>query len=269
MKPIVAIAQLNQTTDTEENYRKIADCALQASQRGAALLCLPENCLYFGPNALQAAVSLPSGLARYQQLARDCGLWLSLGGVQVVCSETPTKYYNSHIVLSSQGEIVSIYDKLHLFDVSLNTGQVYAESSLVQAGTALPPVLDTPIGKAGLSICYDLRFPELYRSLSSRGAEILLVPSAFLEKTGYAHWETLLRARAIENQCYVIAAAMEGRHSETRTSYGHSAIVDPWGEVIGMAGEGQKVIYAEVDMEYLREVRRKLPCLEHLRKDLF
>jgi len=269
MKPIVAVAQLNQTTNTDENYRKIANCALQASQKGAVLLCLPENCLYFGPNAFQAAISLPTGLSRYQQLAKDCNLWLSLGGVQELCEESPSKYHNSHLLLNNQGDIVSNYHKLHLFDVSLSAGQVYAESNSVQAGSAPPTVVESPIGKVGVSICYDLRFPELYRSLSSQGAEVLLVPAAFLERTGAAHWEALLRARAIENQCYVVAAAMEGRHSETRTSYGHSAVVDPWGTVVAMAGEGEKVLYAEVDLDYLREVRRQLPCLQHRRRDLF
>jgi len=266
---IVALAQVNQDTNIERNFTKIADMAAEAASRGAHMLCLPENCNFFGPGVFTAAQSIPGPyISQYQQLAKTHGLWISVGGFQETAENLPKKYHNSHVLISSQGDVKAVYRKLHLFDVSISDTSKYSESSAVEPGSAIIPPIATPIGQVGLSICYDVRFPELYRRLSLLGAEVLLVPAAFLDRTGAAHWEPLLRARAIENQCYVVAAAQEGRHSATRTSYGHSCVIDPWGVVLAQASEGEKVLYADIDLEYLKEVRAKLPSLQHRRSDL-
>lgn len=270
VRRVVALAQVNQDTNVDRNFAKIASMASEAAAKGAQMMCLPENCNFFGSGVLAAAQPIPGPyINRYQALAREHNLWLSLGGFQEQVPNTSTKYHNSHVLISNQGDIAGVYRKLHLFDVRISDTNKYMESDGVQAGETIVPPIDTPIGKVGLSICYDVRFPELYRKLTLQGAEVLLVPAAFLEKTGYAHWEPLLRARAIENQCYIVAVAQDGRHSPTRTSYGHSCVIDPWGAVIAQASEGERLLVAEIDLEYLREVRTKLPSLQHRRSDLY
>lgn len=266
---LVAVAQLNQSTNVETNYQKIAAFAQTAAGHGAQMLCLPENCNFFGHGVLAAAQPITGEyVRRYQQLARDTGLWISLGSIQE-STALPKKYHNSHILLSSSGDVAAVYRKLHLFDVQVSATNKFSESDAVEAGKTIPPPVQTPIGKVALTICYDLRFPELYRKLALMGAEVVLVPSAFLEKTGYAHWEPLLRARAIENQCYIIASAQDGVHSSTRTNYGHSCVVDPWGNILCTASEGERLIYADIDLSYLEDVRRRIPCLQHRRSDLY
>lgn len=269
VRRIVALAQLNQGTNIDKNFSKIAGMASEAASHGAQMLCLPENCNFFGPRVFSAAQPIPGPyISLYQQLAKTHGMWISVGGFQETTEGNPKKYHNSHVLISSTGEIQAVYRKLHLFDVRISDTNKYSESDAVEPGRAIIPPISTPIGQVGLSICYDVRFPELYRRLSLLGAEVLLVPAAFLERTGSAHWEPLLRARAIENQCYVVAASQEGRHSSTRTNYGHSCVIDPWGVVIAQASEEERLIYADIDLEYLKEVRAKLPSLQHRRSDL-
>ncbi|MCH7817193.1 MAG: carbon-nitrogen hydrolase family protein [Proteobacteria bacterium] len=171
----------------------------------------------------------------------------------------------SSLVFDSTGQQIARYDKIHLFDVTVDDKQTqYSESRSYEAGSEIV-TLDTPLGHLGLSVCYDMRFPELYRQLFRRGAEIVTVPSAFTKVTGEAHWETLLRARAIENQCYVIAAGQGGRHSESRETWGHSMIIDPWGSVLALVEEGEGIAIAAIDLEYLHQIRSRMPIVEQLK----
>ena len=206
-------------------------------------------------------------LGRYRDLAKDSGLWLSLGGFpEKVPGEK--RAYNTHLIIDDQGQIVSTYRKIHLFDVTLPTGQSLKESEAIRPGDSLE-VCETPLGSTGLAICYDLRFPELFLGLTRLGARVILVPAAFTLITGKDHWETLLRARAIENQCYVIAAAQTGRHNTKRQSFGNAMIIDPWGAVVARVSEGEGIACASLDFEYLQKVRSRLPVATHRRPELF
>lgn len=266
----IGVVQLCSSSNVHSNINKISSFIQSAKSQGVLLLCFPENFNYIGAmgTALQYAQALTGEyMTIYKQLAKDNDIWLSLGGFQELCLSNEAKYHNTHIVINNQGEIVSTYRKLHLFDVYVD--REYSESKVVERGTEVAMPISSPVGKLGLSICYDIRFPELYRRLAEYGAEVLLIPAAFLEKTGYAHWETLLRARAIENGCYVIASAQEGKHDSGRFTYGHSCVIDPWGSLIAQASEGEHLLIVDIDLNYLRTVREKVPSLSHIRKDVF
>ncbi|XP_067837645.1 deaminated glutathione amidase-like, partial [Heptranchias perlo] len=198
-------------------------------------------------------------------------LWLSLGGFHERGHdwERDRRIYNTHVLINDAGDIASIYHKTHLFDAELPGRVSMKESRFTIPGDAIEPPVDTPIGKIGLAICYDLRFPELSLALAQEGAEILTFPSAFTVTTGMAHWEPLLRARAIETQSYVVAAAQTGRHNAGRASYGHSMMVDPWGRVLAQCGRGPGLCFAELDLGSLRAVRREMPIWDHRRPDLY
>uniref|UniRef100_A0A6I8MYG9 CN hydrolase domain-containing protein n=1 Tax=Ornithorhynchus anatinus TaxID=9258 RepID=A0A6I8MYG9_ORNAN len=202
---------------------------------------------------------------------RECGLWLSLGGFHERGPdwETTPRIYNCHVLLDGHGAVVATYRKTHLCDVELPGQGPMRESGHTLPGPALAAPVDTPAGKLGLAICYDLRFPELSLALAQAGAEILTFPSAFGCITGPAHWEVLLRARAIETQCYVVAAAQCGRHHGQRASYGHSLVVDPWGTVVARGSEGPGLLLAPVDLDHLRHIRRQIPVFQHRRPDLY
>ena len=204
-----------------------------------------------------------------RKIASDNDVWLSVGGVHTKTQEDSEKINNSHLVISSTGDIVSCYNKTHLFDVNIPGSVSLSESSYVTPGDTITPPVTTPLGQLGLGVCYDLRFGEHSQCLVRSGAEILTFPSAFTVNTGMAHWETLLRARAVETQCYVIAAAQTGQHNERRSSYGHSMIVDPWGVVTAQCGEGVGVATADIDLDYLARVRRNMPVQQHRRHDLY
>lgn len=266
----VGVVQLSSSTNVQSNIQKISSFIQTAKTQGAHLVCFPENFNYIG--SMRAALLYAQALtgeymSTYRKLAKNNDVWLSLGGFQEVCSSNEAKYHNTHVVINNLGEIVSAYRKLHLFDVTVD--REYSESRIVERGTEVVMPISSPIGKLGLSICYDIRFPELYRRLADNGAEVLLIPAAFLEKTGYAHWESLLRARAIENSCYVIASAQEGKHDSGRFTYGHSCVIDPWGNVIAQASEGEHLIMVDIDLKYLQHVREKVTSLTHIRKDVF
>lgn len=232
------------------------------------MLFLPE-CFSFIGSSQQESLSKAEPLdgpamARYRQLARDTSLWLSLGGFQETGPD-PQHIYNCHVVLDPSGETAAWYRKIHLFDVDVPNGPILMESRTTAAGDKLA-VCPSPAGVLGLTVCYDLRFPDVYQRLAwDMGAQVLLVPSAFTKVTGAAHWEVLLRARAIETQCYVIAAAQAGRHNEKRESYGHSLVIDPWGEVIGRFSDplSTGVITADIDLLVMDQVREKMPIREH------
>ncbi|KAL4435951.1 hypothetical protein ABPG77_000713 [Micractinium sp. CCAP 211/92] len=255
---------------TEQNLAVVSQLAKEAVEQGCKMLFLPENVSFLGTafsESLAIAEPLQGPLMRrYRQLAANTGLWLSIGGFQETGPD-PQHLYNCHTIISSAGEIVESYRKVHLFNVDVPGGPVLMESRFTAAGDRLA-ACDSPAGRLGLSVCYDLRFPELYQRLAfDYGAQVLLVPSAFTVATGRAHWEVLLRARAIETQCYVIAAAQAGRHNERRESYGHSLIIDPWGEVVGRLDDplATGIAVAEIDFAKLASIRQRMPVAEHRR----
>jgi predicted amidohydrolase len=264
----VAAIQMTSTADVEQNLNAALRLAEQAIDDGARLVVLPECFAYLGPEDGKFAIaeSLPKGgpiLARCQQLAQAKNTELILGGFYEKTPD-PKRVRNACVHIDGSGTVRAVYRKIHLFDVDLPDGTVLRESAGVEAGNEVV-VTDTGFGKLGLSVCYDLRFPELYRKLVDQGAIALTVPSAFTLATGKDHWHVLLRARAIESQCYVIAAAQTGKHFGTRVSYGHALIVDPWGTVLADCGEGEGYALATIDHAALERVRAALPSLRHRR----
>jgi predicted amidohydrolase len=199
-------------------------------------------------------------LPQFVNLAEELGIWLLVGSLAVKVSEGKTA--NRSYLIGPNGRIAARYDKIHLFDVNLPSGESYRESNTVAPG-ADAVVATLPFARVGLSVCYDLRFPHLYRALAKHGAEILTVPSAFTETTGKAHWHVLLRARAIENGCFVMAPAQGGTHANGRKTYGHSLIVGPWGDILAEAGTDPGIIAAELDLGEIADVRGRLPSLHH------
>lgn len=261
----VAIAQMNSTPDVARNLRSVEALVQQASEQGASLLILPEGFAYIGPEKdrrpIEEDLSTPGPiLTTCQELSQRHNLDLVLAGFWEKAEQN--KAFNSCVYLNADGSIQSVYRKVHLFDVDLSDGSTFRESETIARGHDVV-VSDAPFGKLGLSICYDLRFPELYRLLVDKGAVAIAVPAAFTFVTGADHWHVLLRARAIESQCYVFAAAQVGHHYGTRRSYGHALICDPWGEIIAQCSEGESIAVTSVDLSWVKEVRRRIPCLEH------
>jgi predicted amidohydrolase len=265
-RPLVAAIQLTSTADVEANLGRVEALVREAAARGAALCGLPENFAFMGSEAEKARRAEPLDgptLSRMAALARELRIYLLAGGFHERASQAG-KVHNTAVLFGPDGERLAVYRKIHLFDVSLPGGQRFRESEWVVPG-AEPVVVDTELGRLGLSICYDLRFPELYRVLSSRGAEILLVPAAFTLHTGKDHWHALLRARAIENLAYVLAPAQFGQHHEKRWSYGKSLLIDPWGIVVAQAPDREGLALGEIDLAALRQIRADLPALDHRR----
>jgi predicted amidohydrolase len=279
MTPLtVAACQLTSTEDVAENLARCAALTRAAAAAGAALIGLPENFAYLGTDRdhrLSLAEALPAPgedpgtqvggpiLTAMQALARETGAWLLLGGFPERAEE-PERIRNTSVLLRADGTLAATYRKIHLFDVDVPGGKRFRESETIEPGEELV-VADTPWGSLGLSICYDLRFPELYRALTARGARMLAVPSAFTLETGKDHWSVLLRARAIENQAFVFAPAQFGHHGGNRRSWGHAMVVDPWGAVLSECGDHEGFALAPVDFEYQKRVRAGLPCLTHRR----
>ena len=215
----------------------------------------------------------PTGpiLSKYTALAKKHNMWMSLGGMPILNEQNGSqKVYNCHIIVNNKGQVVEHYNKIHLFDVDIPNGITIKESSWTTPGDRLV-TCDSPIGCLGLTVCYDVRFPNLYSSLRRKGANILLVPSAFSVETGYAHWDVLLRARAIENQCYVIAAAQIGQHNPKRKTYGYSVVIDPWGTIIAKASPkaSPSFIIAEIDLGIVEKVRQSMPIAKHEKPELY
>ncbi|KAJ8246779.1 hypothetical protein GJAV_G00255310 [Gymnothorax javanicus] len=276
-KPLAAVCQMTATSDKEANFTACKRLVEQARERGASMVFLPEGFDYIG-SSLNETLELSESLlgetiSRYTKLARKLDVWLSLGGFHERGDDwaSDMRIYNSHVIINAQGDIVSVYRKGHLFDVELSgSGVSLKESAFTKPGPSLTPPVQTPIGKVGLGVCYDLRFPELSLALCRQGAEILTYPSAFTVATGAAHWEVLLRARAIEMQCFVLAAAQVGSHNSKRTSYGHALAVDPWGSVLGDCGGVEEgVTLVEIDLQKLRDMRREMPVEQHKREASF
>ncbi|MEX2463724.1 MAG: carbon-nitrogen hydrolase family protein [Balneolaceae bacterium] len=266
----VAAIQLNSQPDLKTNLSMSERAVRKAAEMGAELAVLPENFAFMGnewDKYLQGDKISKAVTAALPEWAEQSKIHIIAGGFPVRAASG--KVYNRSVIVDPDGKVLAKYDKIHLFDVTLSTEETYRESDTVEAGAAQPVVCEIklPNGdkqlKIGLSICYDLRFPELYRLLAAEGAELICIPSAFTRPTGKAHWEVLLRARAIENSLYVVAPAQTGQHSEQRKTYGHSYIIDPWGQVLSDAGTKPGVVISEIDTDKIREVRLKLPSLKH------
>ncbi len=256
------------TPDVAANLAAVERLTTKAAQRGAECVLLPEAFAFIGPDAQKQEITepLPSGgpiLAFCQALASAHRVHLVLGGFHER-SDEPGKTFNTCVHLDPDGAIVSMYRKIHLFDVDLPDGTRLNESDRTLPGTGTV-VTPTPFGGLGLSVCYDVRFPALYQQLVDKGAVALTVPSAFTLSTGKDHWHVLLRARAIECQAYVLAPAQWGRHHGNRTSYGHALIADPWGCVIAECGDGDGVAVADLEQSAVANARTRLPSLEHRR----
>jgi predicted amidohydrolase len=258
---------MTSTPDKSYNLQMAHDLMAAAKDRGAELVAFPENFALLTNDKRQyvkEAETLRGVVVESLcEWAAEQDLWI-LGGSVALKTKKPGKLTNTSLLISPDGEIVARYDKIHLFDVNLSGDQKYEESELIEPGNK-PVVADTPWGKVGLSICYDLRFPELYRKLSSKGAQILFVPSAFTALTGKAHWDSLTRARAIENQAFLIAPAQTGKPHPGRETHGHARVIDPWGRILAERPQGAGIVYAELNFGELDRVRRELPALDHRR----
>lgn len=256
--------QLRSLPDFEATLNQAEALVTRAAGRGAALIGLPENFPQICTTQEEAAAQVPETYPRAEQWlqdqARRHGVVL-YGGL--IAPGTGERVRNTLVVAGRDGAILGRYQKRHLFDVAIGARDTYQESATVEPGTDAVVVDLGELGKLGLSICYDVRFPEHYRALVDQGAEVIAVPAAFLPVTGRDHWHVLLRARAIENTCYLMAPAQGGRHNERRESYGHALVIDPWGHVLADTGDQEGLAIAEVDPERLKAVRRQLPCLTH------
>ena len=266
---MVAVVQHNAGTDVEQNLSTLETLSAQAASEGAQLVTWPEAFAYLGRHDGKKEIleSLPEGgpiLERCQRLARTLNCDLLLGGFHEAMPGDAERCYNTSVYLNSHGEIIATYRKIHLFDVSIPNGPQLMESKQTGPGNQAVCV-ETPFGTLGLTICYDVRFPALYQRLVEMGAMALTVPSAFTATTGAAHWHALLRARAIENQSYVIAPAQHGQHSANRASYGHSMIIDPWGEVVAELPEGDGYAIAKIDPGHVEQIRQQVPSLANQR----
>jgi predicted amidohydrolase len=261
---LAAAIQLGASSDKDANIAAAARLARTAAERGASLIVLPEVFFWRGAREDERAAAEPipgPTTARLAALAAELRVHL-VGGSLLEAAPGTAKAYNTCTVFDPRGRLLATYRKVHLFDVDI-PGHVCVRESDTRAPGSEPVTVATELGRLGLSICYDLRFPELYRQLGAAGAEIICVPSAFTFATGAHHWEILLRARAIENQVYVVAPNQIGRGASGVMDYGHSLIVDPWGTPIARASNQDTVVLAEIDRDYLARVRRELPCLAH------
>jgi len=265
----VAAIQMVSGAEVEANLVQAAALLEQAAEQGARLALLPECFAAFGSKALAdigAAEFEGTGPIRpfLREQARRLGLWIIAGSIPLP-AEREGKPFASCLVIDDKGVELARYDKLHLFDVEVaDATRSYRESRDYAAGNRVV-LVDTPVGRVGLSICYDLRFAELYLALRQAGADLLVVPSAFTAVTGAAHWQVLLRARAIETQCYILAANQGGRHPNGRETFGHSCLIDPWGVVLGAVDSGPGLICETLDPHYLKRIREQMPVAEHRR----
>jgi len=264
----IALFQSNTGIDPEANAAALVGAIGQAAEGGAAMLFTPEMSGLLDRDSQRAAGKLRRDdedrvLAACRAAAREHGLWLHLGSLAVLVDDG--KVANRGFVIDRNGEIRARYDKIHLFDVDLPTGESWRESTVYRAGEGAVLVNGTPAGKLGLTICYDLRFPSLFARIAEANADVIAVPAAFTVPTGRAHWHVLLRARAIEAGLFVVAAAQVGRHEDGRQTFGHSLVVDPWGEVLLDMGEEVGVGFADIELSRISDVRSRIPALNHRR----
>ena len=264
-----AIFQMTSGIDPAANAAAIVEMVARAKGEGADMLFTPEMAGYLDRDRQRAAATLRSEaddpvLAAVREAAAKQGLWVHLGSLPLKDERADGRWANRSFMIDGSGEVRARYDKIHLFDVDLATGESWRESSVYGPGEQVVAA-DTPWGRMGFSICYDMRFPDLYRALTNAGATILLAPAAFTVPTGQAHWHVLLRARAIEAGCFVIATAQVGAHEDGRTTYGHSVVIDPWGETLLDMGETAGLGLADLDLTRIGDVRSRVPALANRR----
>jgi predicted amidohydrolase len=267
-----ACIQFTAGPDAEPNLRQVSELIRQARDAGAELIMTPEVSNFIESGRRRRDKARPEAddpfLAGMRELARETGAWILVGSLVIDPAGEPSadpteeRLANRSFLIDAQGGIVARYDKIHMFDIDLPGGESYRESNAYRPGGPTV-VAETPWGRLGMSVCYDVRFPYLYRALAQAGADFLAVPSVFTVPTGKAHWHVLLRARAIENGCFVFAPAQWGEHAGGRRSYGHSLIVDPWGEVLADGGEGTAIVTAQIDPERIAKARGTVPSLRH------
>lgn len=268
--PKIAVLQMTSGVDPEANYAAIADAAGAAAGQGAAMLFTPEMSLLLDRDRARGAAHIvPQDqspfVPRLADLARATGVTIALGSMAVA---VPGGKNANRSMLFAPGALAPVtYDKIHMFDVDLASGESWRESNAYEAGRAVVTVEDTPVGRLGLAVCYDLRFPALFGALGDRACDAIAVPAAFTKPTGAAHWHVMLRARAIEASAFVIAAAQVGHHADGRETYGHSLVVDPWGEVLlDMGGEAAGLAFCDIDLARVAEVRAQVPALANRRE---
>jgi deaminated glutathione amidase len=268
--PKIAVLQMTSGIDPAANINAISDAAKKAAAKGADVLFTPEMSVLLDRDRQRAGRWINGGEA--EDAAYDLQLYAIKYGIDIAVGSMPVptpsgKWANRTFYCRSVGGDPVTYDKIHMFDVELDTGETWRESSAYEPGREVVSVADTPIGRIGLSICYDMRFPALYEALGNRRCDVIAVPAAFTVPTGRAHWHTLLRARAIEAQAFVVAAAQVGYHEDGRETYGHSLVVDPWGEVLlDMGGDNAGLAYCDIDLARIAEVRRQIPALANRRE---
>jgi predicted amidohydrolase len=261
----VAAIQLNVEHDDATVLARCGSLIAEASGKGARLVVLPERFCQWAPDSTPESLtqSIPGHLAEWLAgQAQEYDIYL-VGGSILERDPSAPRAYNTSVMFAPDGSVIGRYRKIHLFDAVID-GVTHGESDTITAGDD-PILVETPLGAVGLTVCYDVRFPELYRILAARGMEIATIPAGFTRVTGRAHWEILVRARAIENQCYVIAAGMCGRSSPARDFFGHSMIVDPWGTVLGELADTESVVIADLSSDALHEIRERLPALKNRR----
>ena len=264
----IALYQSQTGIDPAANAERLVGAIRDAAAGGAAMLFTPEMSGMLDRDRDRASSKArceaeDEVLAAVREAAKDARIWVHLGSLAL--KGEGGKLVNRGFVIDDQGEVRASYDKIHLFDVDLPTGESWRESAMYQPGHEAVLVPDTPVGKLGLTICYDLRFPALFQRLSEAGADVIALPAAFTVPTGRAHWQVLLRARAIESEVFVVAAAQAGRHEDGRETYGHSLVADPWGElVLEMDGE-PKLGFADIDLSRIADVRARIPVHQHRR----
>lgn len=265
----IAVLQMTSGIDPEANGAVIEAAIADAAAQGASMLFTPEMSGLLDSDGKRAATHVVEEahdpvLARVRAATARAGIWVHLGSLALKSESGGELWANRAFVIDPAGDIAARYDKIHLFDVDLPTGESWRESSRYAPGAGAT-LVDTPVGRLGLSICYDMRFPALFQALSGEGATILSVPAAFTVPTGQAHWHTLLRARAIENACWLVAAAQVGTHEDGRRTYGHSLVVDPWGKVVLDMEETPGLAVVEIDPAAVNDVRTRVPVLAHRR----
>jgi deaminated glutathione amidase len=267
----IAVHQMRSGIDVRENTNKMVSAIRDSADAQAKFYFAPEMSSLIDKNRIRAAQHIHYEddsfvLPLIREVAAETGIWVHIGSIPVRCERDSNRFANRSLIINGAGDIVARYDKMHLFDATLLNGEAWRESNAYLAGEDAV-LIRSPIGNIGMTICYDLRFPDLYSALARAGADIFAIPSAFTVPTGQAHWHSLLKARAIESACFVIAAAQSGTHDDGRQTYGHSLVIDPWGEVLLDMGEGEGLGYAEIDLQRIDEVRSQIPV--HLnRRDI-
>ena len=264
----IALFQSNTGIEPAANAKALVDAIGEAARGEASMLFTPEMSGLLDRNSQRASAKLRQEdhdlvLAACRDAAREYGIWVHLGSLAILVDDG--KVANRGFVIDRAGNVQARYDKIHLFDVDLPTGESWRESAVYRAGQSAVVVNGTPVGKLGLTICYDLRFPALFARIAEAGADVITVPAAFTVPTGQAHWHTLLRARAIEAGLFVVAAAQVGHHDDGRNTFGHSLVVDPWGDVLLDMGEETGVGFAEIELARISDVRSRIPALNHRR----